>query len=81
MLIIPPIVAPGAGSILNMNFSEETDTRKGHTGKNNGIPFSLRVSLISTHPIPGWHTKSESASSNEVIPLKPYRKSIISHHE
>ena len=52
------------------------------TGKNNGmpaymswrsrnycacLPFCRKVSLISIHPIPGWQTRSESAS---VVQLK-----------
>ena len=32
------------------------------TGKNNGMPFSFKASLISVHPTPGWQTRSESSS-------------------
>jgi hypothetical protein len=28
-----------------------------HTGKNNRIPFSFKVLLISIQPMPGWQTR------------------------
>ena len=80
ILIIPPIVAPGAGSIFQIIRYYLNVMKPLHTGKKRKIPvkipctglislrltndsmylFSLSVSLISTHVIPGWHTRSES---------------------
>jgi hypothetical protein len=51
---------------------EERVTRVRHltrTGKNNGMPFSFKVSLISIHPTPGWQTRSESSSESRDHPV------------
>jgi hypothetical protein len=51
------------------------------TGKNNGMPFSFKTSLISVHPTPGWQTRSESSSEKQTYSNQQRRSKRGPHHE